>query len=589
MSEKTFRNFSDYITILVMLCLFSVPGMGEGFTVQSVTKENDYFRIALVLNDGGQAITGYINGSEFQFEGLNVSSKIKLEISKITESLNYAVLNQGTLWKYDVRYYDAIDFYTGAVCPGVPAYCFLIDVPGRIGFGTDRIIVINRVPAGSYGGLQNPDLSWIGTMTLTIDDKQYKQNIGSGEAARGAIQFPIANVQWVGSLVTGKATPNQNLYTVIHKIDTTRWNIAPKTEYEKYLKSLTETDTILNIWDEQQKKYKAWQRETYEEMICQDVLCSAVANMITLHNANVETLLSKNVKIDYDAVTASSSISGYDGNIYDIIDHRISNPELIIRIKANALSVSYSIGKPKIERIDAPAFASGDNNGYVRIYVQNVGNASGTFAARTNRSPESPKVTLQPGEQGILTLFLSDINSSIGNIEVYDINSGESDEKDFQIIVTQARIFIPNTTRVYNDLVTTSDVSGMYEYKELDCSSGIFHFSYGEYQCTTIQDTKILPVVQETIKPPQSFIIDPPKKESIDYSWLLFLILGILLTTIAMSIVSGRSNNRKKGYAPLIFVGLLVVFVILLVLYWENVQDFGNNLMIEIIKMRLQI
>ncbi len=577
------------VLIVIILFLLSNNASAEGFIVQSISKNNDIFLISIVLNDGGQTIEGYVNGSDFDIPGLTVNSKIKLEVSRIFESLTYAVLNQGTLWKYDVRYYDANDFYTGAVCPGVPAYCFIIDVPGRIGFSADRIIVINRIPAGSYGGLQNPDLSWIGTMTLTIDEKQYKQNIGSGEAARGVIQFPIANVQWVGSLVTGQATPNQNLYTATHRLDTTRWNIAPKTEYEKYIKSLTETDTILNVWDEQQKKYKAWQQETYEEMICQDVLCSNVANMATLHNANVETILSQNVRIDYGAVTARSSIAGYDGNIYDVIDRRISNPELVLRIKASVFKISYSTGKPKIDRIDAPIFASGDNTGYVKIYVTNVGNASGTFAARVNNSPESQKTTLSPEEQGYLTLFLSNLNSSIENVEVYDINSGETDNKDFQITVTQVKTFISNETRVYNDLVTKSDETGMYEYKELDCSSGIFHFSDGKYQCTTIENTKILPVIQETVKPPQSFIIDPPKVINYDYSWLLFLFVGILLTALVMSLIPGRGASRKKGLAPLIFVGLLVVFGILLVLYWENVRDFGSSLMIEIMKRSMKI
>lgn len=578
------------VLIVIVLFLLSNNANAEGFVVQSITKSNDTFIITMVLNDGGQTIEGYINGSDFDIPGIKVNSKIKLEVSKITESLTYAVLNQGTIWMYDVRYYDANDFYTGAVCPESPAYCFIIGVPGRIGFGANRIIVINRVPVGSYGGLQNPDLSWIGIITLTIDGKQYKQNIGSGEAARGAVQFPIANVQWVGSLVTGQAVPNQNLYTATHKLDMPRWNIAPKTKYEKYIKSLTETDTILNIWSEQEKKYSPYlDRTTKEELVCRDILCSAVVNLATLHNANVGTLLNKNIRIDYGAVTADSSVSGYDGNIYDVINRRISNPELILRIKANTLKISYYIGKPQIDRIDAPAFASGDNNGYAKIYVTNVGNATGTFVARINGSPESQKTTLSPKEQGYLTLFLTNLNSSLVNVEVYDINSGESDDKDFQITVTQAKTFIPNQTRVYNDLVTKSDTSGMFEYKELDCSSGIFHFSDGKYQCTTIQDTKVLPVIQETIKPPQSFILDPPKKEAIDYSWLLFLLAGILLTALVMSLISGRGTNRKKGYAPLIFVGLLIVFGILLVLYWENVQDFGNSLVIEIVKRSMKI
>jgi len=579
--------------------------MAGGFTVTSVSKSNDSFLISLILNDGGQTISGYINGSEFDIPGIKINSSIKFEVSKVIEKLNYAVLNQGTLWWYLIIYYDASGFYDGAVCPDVPAvYCFVIDVPGRIGFGYDRVIAINRVPIGSYGGLQNPELSWIGTMALTIDGKQYKQNIGSGEAARGSIQFPIGNVQWLGSLVTGQAIPNQNLYVATHGIDAPRWSISPKADYERYVKSLTEVDTVLNVWDEQQNKYRAWQRETYEEMICQDVLCSSVFNVVTMHNANAERLLTKNVMIDYGSVTAKSSLAGYDGNIYDVIDRKIANPMVILKVKASALDIMTLSGKPLIKDISVSPFSSGDSNGYVKLMVQNIGDAQGTFTARINGSFESNKITLQKDEIGTLVLFLKDnLNASEirkENIEVYDIASGETDSREFIVNVTQPKTFIPNDLRAYNDVITKSNDEGTVEYKLLDCSSGIFHYIGGKYQCTDINDAVIVPVVQETIKPPSSFIIDPPKEDAgFDYLWIAIILLIIILIALivkyilSFNILSMARSRQKKGFAPVMFVLGLLALLILYVLYWESVLGYANeimnNMMIEIIKMKVNL
>lgn len=591
------------VCVLVLICLLPYPVTAEGFTVTSISASNYISNnetlqkanvtISLILDDGGQSISGLINPSDFELSNVKVQQPVKIEISKITETLNYAILNQGAIWKYISIYHDAPGFWEGAKCDPAPSFCYQID-NGRIGIGVDRYLVVTRIPAGSYGALQNPNLAWIGTIAVTINGTQYKQNIGSGEAARGAIQFnniPM-NVQWVGSLVTGQATPNPNLYTPSHRLDASRWNTAPRTFYEVYLKSLTELDTSLNLLAGQDKQNIG---ASWDKLVCTDILCSSVINLLTIHNANVEALLSQNVKIDYSSVTAKSSSAGYDGHIYDVIDRKISNPMLVIRMKATLLNIILSVGKPKIDKIECPDFATGDNDGYARVFVQNVGDATGTFTARTNKSFESPRITLQPQEKGILTLFLQDVNSSIGNIEVYDINSGESDSRDFQLNVTQAKTFIPNTTRTYNELVTKSTPDGMNEVKILDFSGDtngdgqkeepcILSWQNGEYQCTDIQDAKIVPLVQET-QPLKSFIIEPPapKEDSFEYMWVIVLILGLILIMLLMNAFGNSRPRSKKGYAPvlIIFVLGLLACVILYVQYWGTVQGIVNDFMLK--------
>jgi len=283
------------LTILCIVLILATPAMSEGFIVESITSSqpiNNYgdlnntnFTINLVVNDGGQSISGYI--SDFsQIPNVKVKTPIKLEISRIQELLTYPIVNQGTVWKYSYVIHDAPNAFEGAKCDPKPAYCFEVDM-GRLGIGKDRVVSVSRYPAGSYARFQNPDISWLGTITLTINGTQYKQQIGSGEKARGSVYFKNASVMWLGSLVTGRGVPNQNLCVGTNRIGANRWRISNLVNYEYYTKSLGEVDTTLSIWQQNEKDYYG---EDWDNQACKDHYCTAVLNKIFLHNILTDTL-----------------------------------------------------------------------------------------------------------------------------------------------------------------------------------------------------------------------------------------------------------------------------------------------------------
>ncbi len=591
----------------IMLCLLSNPVTAQtGFTVTSISQDGDYFLINLIIDGSGESIGGYIYPENFNIPGIKVQEKLKISISKATELLNYAVSNKGTLWKYtDPVYYDRLDYWHGAVCPVKPAHCYKIDIPWEFGEGNDRIVVTSLTPGGSYGGLENPDISILQTIGIKINNTEYKENIGTGETTRSNIQFkgvPLS-IRIVGLILTGRGYPNQNLYVATHRIETSRWNIAPVPYYEQYVKSLTESSAFLRDWNEQEPVLEPWDGEQIKAYNCKDVLCSTLVNLVTEHNSNVDKLLSKSVSIDYGAATAvQSSVSGYDSHIYDSLDRPITNTEMIIRIKGSLLRTIILSGEPKIIKIESPDFVSGENNGYIRIYLQNIGTVQGTFTSRTNNTFESDKITLQPGEAGSLTLFLrSGVNATqvkAGDIEVYDIASGSNDTAEYQLNITTPKLFIPNETRIYNEIITKAEPDGLSEYKILDLSGDhdqdgteedpqVLRWDGSKYSSESVDDVAEKLETRATPTPaPQALYlppVKPPENPSFDFMWVIVLILAFILVIFLVNSFGNSRQRSKKGF-PLVpvLLGLgILAGVVLFALYWDNVQAFANEMIIK--------
>lgn len=570
---------------IVLFLLLIFPVSGEGFTTKSISSTNiisnsDSLQSAnitldIVANNGGQSVVGQWSS----LNGMNLSQPLKISMGSIKESLTYAILNQGVLYKYNSYYIDAPGVLNSAVCPSAPAYCYAINT-NRMGVGFDRLIVIDRVPAGSYGVFGNPDISWSGDMSISLNGTQFSQKIGSGEEARGSVQFYtnekdlIANVAWVGSLVTGTATQNQNNYVASHILGGS-WKIAPKTSYETYQKSLSDTDTKLDIW----KGYPAYA----EMVVCNDEFCSEVVNLVTIHNANVDKLLSTNTKIDYGSVTSASSKTG-SGNVVDVIDRTIAYPELIVTLRASHLGIIVSTGTPRIESVEAIDSASGDNSGYVKVSVKNIGAGQGTFNIRMAGSKES-KVTLAPDETKDVSLFFDDsfAGSREGTVEVYDINTGVQDSREYQLNVSQAKTFIPNTESVYNDVVSKSDTTGMNTTQLMDCSHGVFKGKDGKLSC--IELANVAPPEQPKTALQMSTVPQelPKSLEGGLYSWLLIvLIIIILLLYVLEKIINRQSGGLKRknviGAGMLKIILALAIVLLFLTVLWPLIESRINEM-----------
>lgn len=570
---------------IVLFLLLIIPVSGEGFTTKSISCfgiESNNAEVASgnctldLMTNGGQTVTGQWQN----LNGLNLTMPLQINIGRIKETLNYAILNQGVVYKDDSHYIDAPSVLDGAVCPSAPAYCYPVNT-NRMGVGYDRVIVVDRVPAGSYGSFGNPDVSWSGNMSISLNGTQYSQKIGSGEEARGAAQFHtkegewIANAVWVGSLVSGTATPNQNGYVATHALGGS-WNIAPKPIYDVYLKSLSDTDTKLDIW----KGYPAYA----EMVVCNDEFCSDVVNLVTIHNNNVDKLLSANTKIDYGSVTSTPVSKVGLGNVVDVIDRTIAYPELLVTIRASHLGIIVSTGTPQIESVEAVGSASGDNSGYVKVSVKNIGAGQGTFNVRMSGSKEV-QVTLAPEEVKSVSLFFDDsfAGSREGTVEVYDVNTGVQDTREYQLNVSQAKTFIPNTEIVYNDVVSKSDDTGMNTTQLMDCTNGVFKGKDGKLSC--IELANVAPPEQSKTALQMSTVPQeiPQKLEGGLYGWLLIvLIFIILLLYVLEKIINRQSGGLKRknviGAGMLKIILALAIVLLFLTVLWPLIESRINEM-----------
>ncbi len=580
------------ILIILNIIVYSKLARGEneanGFTVSSVdsvpiisnnkdlAKAN--FTLTLIANGGGQSVVGNFGNETFSdiISNLVIRHPLKIEIGNIKESVTYQILNQGQLYKYETHYIYPKSWWEGAKCDG-STYCFPIHDDWSLNFGIDKILAINRIPIGMYGAFGNYDVSWNGKMTVTINGIPISKDIGSGESSAGSINFNsvtgefVANAKWVGSLVTGQATPNQNLYLPTYTSKNELWQIAPKTYYDTYTKSLAETDITLNTW-----KVSGYGYETDKKfiLICKDLICSKVLNYINVHNENLKTLTNTNEKIGYESVLSSTSTIStmkgqypIGGSVTDILDRKIGNPVIIMIIAAKSLQAYISTGIPKIESITSENFNSGDGKGAAYIKVKNIGEAQGTFAAYLTEESEtfngqsnveSAKITLEPQQSGTIKININyETNlqniTKTGIIIVYDVNYPDEKTiatKEFTINMNSPLFCKPNDYRIFSDEVYKCNDKGTEETKVLDCdNNNLIKFVDGIPICEAINGNKNINEESKSSEKEGSKEKEKDKeKEQSDGALIniLYWILGFLILTIIFTFVNKIRNNEEK-------------------------------------------
>ncbi len=567
---------------LIILLSISTASADSGLTVlgmscyPQISNSESLNKSTCTLNlvtGGGQVVAGEWN----TIGDIQLRQPLKIEFGHVVESASYPILNFGTLWRYDSYYASS--------CPGKPSYCFMIE--------KGKYFIIKRIPAGSYGGFGNPDISTIMEVSISLNGTKFTKKIGSGEAARGNVRFDnngswIASMAGIGYLLTGSALPNQDNF--IATSNSSPWNVAPRVEYDRYEKSLYDADTQLQIREDLREMVLNWNGiKEYRQVACQDPVCSDVLNIVTLHNVIVEDLLKTNVRIGYDSPTSGLTTITDRGNVINVLDREITRQSIIVTMPASVLGVIVSVGKPEIVNISSPQFASGDQ-GYVRVGVKNIGDATGTFSVKAYGAKES-RITLVPNEQGEVSVFFFDAvqGNLSGSIEVYDINSGEQDEKNYNVSVLAPKIYIPNQTQVYNNVVTLTDQTGMIQEEVNNCDGKVFRFQDGKYDCFAIDAVSI-----STPPPPrqelqfsgsgQTTTAGQPDKGNSFYEWLLLL---VIIGIFGLVIVDRWSTRKTRGYKKnLIGAGttkLILALAVLFLIYvlWGQVVIGAISGMIE--------
>lgn len=600
------------IVLFLLLSIFVLSGTATatGFTVKSISQigiisnvdslNSANVTIDLVSNGGGQVVSGTWQS----LNGLNLSQPFELQLSNRKEQYTYPIQNQGALYKFDSYYVDRTGFWSGATCPEKPAYCFPILLGNVEGVGVDRYLVVEKVDSGSYGLFGNGERSSSQDISISINGSQYSKKIGSGDA-RGAIQLYdssgewIANAQFVGASISGQVTPNQNNYVATQH--GTGWKIAPSVDLDAYRSSLTRAETSLQNWQDSQGPANSWDAGyDYKKWPCQDTVCSTILNLINEHNANLEKLTSKNVKIDYGSPTSEPQTTIEAGNIIDIIDRDIAYDEIVLTMRASKIGILVSAGKPVIENVEVFKCVDGDANCYLEVGIKNSGDQEGTFGVRTNGSNEQ-RISIGTGDTGKTTLFFN--NPTQGNydgmVEVYDINSGETTTKNYNLTVLAPKTYIPNQETVNNKVIMLSDSTGMQNNEKETCSKGVFEWINGSYECKQLENIKDPADVQKektSILSTNMESKEPPKKENSGgtsfYEWLLLIsIIGGFVLFILEKIINRQSRGLKRKNligAGTIVILVLALCVLLIIAQWPRIESWGNEIFVNLINDKMK-
>jgi hypothetical protein len=585
--------------VLFLMVIMIIPlAFAEGITVKSVSyvpyNGNNNVTIYFTINGGGQSLTGTWYGQELP-EGTRLEQPIKIKVSNQKETITYPYLNQGALYKYRAYYKDAEDKFSGAICKPKPAYCFPVDLDAVRFFGWDRVLIIEKVPAGQYARFGEGEISSTVQLSITVNGTEYTQNIGSGQESRGSATYQTYDNQWIGNAIwtgltmTGRALPNPNNYIGTHvlgeKGQVTTWQISPLVNYEQYTKSLTETDSKLSLLssslvDGFDDAGASWKTGYQLPDICKDSLCSDVVNIVTVHNSIVDKLTDQSVHIDYRAPTAQQVTQVNEGNVIDTLNTPIGNGEIVLTLSADKIGVIQTSGIPEITNISIQSSASGDNDNSMLVNIHNAGNDKATFGIRINGSIEQ-KITLDSGASGQAELpFVGNEGLNSGVVEVYDIATGNSATQAYEVSVSAPKKFIPNSTEVYNDVVIKSDSTGMNQTIGKECK-GIWQFKDSKYHCIKFKDiAEPAKVTKEQLYMAVPTATPEPPYEGNDgyYLWLLVVFLiGIIFAAFMGQAVSSRGGRKNALGALTVLLILAVISAIIIV-----VALYGNALITKI-------
>jgi len=585
---------------LIILALMAVPCVfADGVLVKSVSmfpyisNDPDFNKynvtVTFVVDGSGQIVSGIWTGEGLP-DGVKLSYPFEIIARNNIEIIKYPPLNQGALRKYESHFVVAEDKWNGAICELKPKFCFPVNT-SREGFGLDAAFIVDRISYGSYARFGSPVISKSVDLIIKFNGIEYKQTIGSGQDSRGSVVFRtesgerIANAYWTGYTSTGVNPPNQDNFIATH-LPGQSWKVAYLTDYEKYIKSLTEIDTLLQNLDSDlvpgfDQEGFVWNPAYKDLNMCKDSSCSSILSMVNLHNIAFDQLTNKSIQIGYGSPTSDQKTVVDNGNVVVTSKMPIGYSEITLVMAASQIGVVVSSGKPQIDNISVSNYSLGDNTGYNIIGISNVGGAAGTFGVRMNGSPEL-KITLEPGSSGSVSLPIEGFSEGInyGEVEVYDLQSGITSTRSYQVNVLAPKNGIPNESVPYNGVTKKFDESGINETEDVRCTDGIWQGVNGDYECLKLKD------VAEPAAPKKDLVVAVPtitpsgdNQDEIITKFDLGLIIIILILIILF--VSGSKGKKKSiGRVVLGIIQLIIVISILayVLIYIDEIESKINEL-----------
>ena len=536
--------------------LNQLTSYGSDLTIQSITADKPItnsanlattnFLVSAVVNGGGQTIVDNVASSDFEREcaksgsncaGIRTSYPLAISMSNFREQLIYPINNQAKFYQLSPAWYSAEwiqpiplgqEFIPAAAwdfCKSgsTASYCFLAPIGRDSLFRWHyKALEVWNEEIGNYGIIGNPDVTWSGSVNVNVNGLTQTKTIGnsaslghgssdstinniaSGVDFNSASGTYIGNIKWVGSLMTGTATPYQGSYKAIYSRYSPAWKVSPMIYWTEYITSYNSLTTMFNGW------------KTAEMFICGDASCSAITYYTTPHAQKVSTLMAQNSAITYTSGTSESlsqSTSGTvtNGFVTETTSRRIANPVLNMRIAAINLGVLIPVCTPVIASISSPVFASGSQGSISAVVNNNCDYASSFYATVTEPTgtftiPNSAPINIGAKSSGTIQMVINHgagalATSTTATMTVYDYNDASKYvQKTFTIGMTVPSVCTPGKWDVDSGSNTASrcKADGTGYDIVITCPTGVLEYNSATnmYSCNTGTDpgTQVLSI-----------------------------------------------------------------------------------------------
>ncbi|MEK6833097.1 MAG: hypothetical protein AABY32_03545 [Nanoarchaeota archaeon] len=487
------------VTILIgfMLIIVSEEAFAQsnGFTVTSVstssvvTKTTNpttvYWIINTQLNGGGQSIAGTIDPSTIKsFMGgkLYTKQSLSINIDSVNENVFYDVINEGVpIYKYRLQTFDAPQSCALGICviTADPQLCptgtnWNIPLGNSLFQFAKKRYCITKEQVGVKGVYNNPLIGFNAKIKLGVGNLFKEKTICSASTSGcdgSSVSFDDVGVaSWTGSLVTGEPAPNQDNFISIKRLDSNRWQIARKSTFDSYLPQATVTDSQLTQFMTLFSGY---------DVIVGD---QQINNLLTPVNQASDILLAEDTSFTSSPFTKDSNT----GKVTITLQRSLTSPNIVFRIRADWIGIVIPSGTPKILKINADKFASGEQ-GNINVQVQNVGDVEGTFSATLincepfiqTTSAQSSRKTIKAGDIDVIQILVSggsisdDITKSC-SVKVYDVNDPSSETtSSFSLELGEAKACVPEKTFADGNIIKKCNKEGTALELFKTCENGI--------------------------------------------------------------------------------------------------------------------
>ncbi|MDE1824845.1 MAG: hypothetical protein KGH61_04155 [Candidatus Micrarchaeota archaeon] len=483
-----------YALLISFLILSLIPTFqaqtGQGFIITGVSLSNilhpgqsssqTQWIVTASLNGGGQSLVGTLTNQTINYQGYTSVYPLQISANTSQENAFYLVNNNQPqqIYKFSslMENGTASNFlgaFQGAtlapICPttsnGWTNYgeedfdMYSSGITGtRQTYTVARICLYYHLIGIEASISSSPNTQFSSHFLLSANGQQELLNVSNIGSQSATSTDGKVQINWVGSLVTGNAAPDGSQYVAINDQNSSIWGIQTQNTYQSYK---TAEQTALNL------NGQNYQASTSGGSILPSS-CSSLSVVFSteyiLETANCLNTLVQNqfTSVNQEASglwSGGSSIGGLAAEYKNYQNQpaflvtlpsyfTTTNPLITLRITGSFIGVVIPEGTPKILSVTSSPFNSG-GNGTIKIEVENIGNAEGSFNPSLSNSCQDISTQSQPNyavssgqtQEIDIPIYSTGTNENISeqcNVTVADINGGGSSSAEVVISMKPA-------------------------------------------------------------------------------------------------------------------------------------------------------